>query len=611
MGLFTMKTLRLALLATAAFALPAAPALADHHGEMAATKAAAVQTEGERLSALFAESDARALELNPLGRLFRGDDKDAGRLGDFLTDSSFLAGRLDTQLNLALLAQIDRAKLNETDQLAYDVFKYDQTQSLKGATNEIRALTEVRPVNHFSGFHTFYPTFASGQGAAPFKTIDNYEDNLSRHKDYIAIGGRSIDKFREGMESGVLETKLTIDRVIKQLDTQLAIPVADSQFMGPVSMFPEDFSDADKARLTAEYLTATEALYASTTQMRDFLRDEYLPVARETVGLSQMKGGEALYLQMIESTTTLPLEPDYLHNLGLSEVERVKTGLEEIKAEVGFKGTLNEFFDFVRTDAQFKPESREALTQSYYDIGEQVDKKIGDYFSLLPKSPLEIKPYDPAIEQFSAGGSYQTGTPDGSRPGVFYFNAYDLPSRLTTGNVTLYLHEGAPGHHFQLSLGQENTDLPNFMRFGGNTAFIEGWALYSETLGYEMGFFEDPWNRYGTLQDEQLRAMRLVVDTGLHSKGWSREKAIDFMLANSGMTRTEVVSEVERYIAIPSQALAYKVGALKIQELRKKAEDAMGDDFDIKGFHAQVLGTGSLPLPVLEAKIDRWIASQL
>ncbi|GAA4643012.1 DUF885 domain-containing protein [Pontixanthobacter gangjinensis] len=609
-----MKTLRLAMLATAAFALPAAPALADHHAETAAGEAPAqaseMQTEGKRLSALFAESDARALELNPLGRLFRGDDKDADRLGDFLTDSSFLAGRLDTQLNLALLAQIDRAKLSETDQLAYDVFKYDQTQSLKGATNEIRALTEVRPVNHFSGFHTFYPTFASGQGAAPFKTIANYEDNLSRHEDYIAIGGRSIDKFREGMESGVLETKLTIERVISQLDTQLAIPVADSQFMGPVKVFPESFSDADKTRLTAEYQAATEALYASTEQMRDFLRDEYLPVARESVGLSQMKGGEALYLQMIESTTTLPLEPDYLHNLGLSEVARIKNGLEEIKAEVGFEGTLNEFFDFVRTDPQFKPESREALTQSYYDIGEQVDKKIGDYFSLLPKSPLEIKPYDPAIEQFSAGGSYQTGTPDGSRPGVFYFNAYDLPSRLTTGNVTLYLHEGAPGHHFQLSLGQENTDLPNFMRFGGNTAFIEGWALYSETLGYEMGFFEDPWNRYGTLQDEQLRAMRLVVDTGLHSKGWSREKAIEFMLANSGMTRTEVVSEVERYIAIPSQALAYKVGALKIQELRKKAEDAMGDSFDIKGFHAQVLGTGSLPLPVLEAKIDRWIAAQ-
>jgi len=607
-----MKTLRLALLAAAspiaALALSSAPALADHHAEASMEKKE--QTEGEKLKALFAESDARSLELNPLGRLFRGDDKNADRLGDFLTDSSFYAGRLDTKLNLALLAQIDRSKLSETDQLAYDVFKYNQDQSLKGATDEIRALTEVRPVNHFSGFHTFYPNFASGKGAAPFKTMENYEDNLSRHDDYILVGDRSIAKFREGMESGVLETKLTITNVIKQLDTQLEIPIADSQFMGPVGMFPDDFSDDDKARLTAAYEEKTKELYASHGRMRDFLRDEYLDAARDTVGLSQMKGGATLYAQMIENTTTLPLTADYLHNLGLSEVARIKNGLEEIKAEVGFEGTLTEFFDYVRTDEKFKPESREALTQNYYDIGKQVDTKIADYFSLLPKSDLRIEPYDPSIEQFSAGGSYQSGTPDGSRPGTFYFNAYDLPSRLTTGNVTLYLHEGAPGHHFQISLAQENEDLPAFMRFGGTTSFVEGWALYSETLGYEMGFYDDPWNRYGTLQDEQLRAMRLVVDTGLHSKGWTRDQAVEFMLENSGMTRTEVVAEVERYIAIPSQALAYKVGALKIQELREKAETALGDNFDIKGFHEQVLNTGGLPLPVLEAKIDRWIASQ-
>lgn len=601
--------LRSALLATALVAAPATPLLADDHGAGTAT-AEAPQNEGEKLKALFADSDKRSLELNPLGRLFRGDDSNADRLGDFLTDASFYAGLRDTQLNVALLQQIDRSKLSPTDQLAYDVFEYNQEQSLKGSTPEIRALTEVRPVNHFSGFHTFYPNFASGKGAAPFRTIANYEDNLSRHDDYIAVTDRAIGKFRDGMESGVLETKLTIGNVIKQLDTQLAIPVAESQFMGPVGMFPEGFTEEEKAWLTAAYEAKTAELYAAHTRLRDFLRDEYLPVARESVGLSQMKGGDALYRQMVEQTTTLPLDPDYLHQLGLSEVERIKTGLEEIKAEVGFEGTLNEFFDYVRTDPQFKPESREWLTQDYYRIGREVDEKIGGYFSLLPKSELQIKPYDPSIEQFSAGGSYQSGTPDGSRPGTFFFNAYDLPSRLTTGNVTLYLHEGAPGHHFQISLAQENEDLPAFMRFGGTTAFVEGWALYSETLGYEMGFFDDPWNRYGTLQDEQLRAMRLVVDTGLHSKGWSREQAIDFMLENSGMTRTEVVSEVERYIAIPSQALAYKVGALKIQELRSKAQEALGDDFDIKAFHAQVLNTGGLPLPVLEAKIDRWIASQ-
>ena len=568
------------------------------------------ESEHEKLFTLFAEADERDIALSPIWAIFRGDMRYADRMGDFFTDSHFLAKRTATQLNLSELKHIDRSKLNDTDKLAYDVFKYNEERSLAMATNEIAALTEVRPFNHFSGFHTFYPTFASGKGAAPFNTVKDYENNLSRHQDYIAILKRAIDKFREGMQNGVLETKLTIDRVVKQFDTQLAIPVKDSQFWGPIEIFPESFSQEDKKRLTEQYEQTVQDIYSATAQLRDFLRDEYLPIARESVGLSQMKGGAKLYQMMVEDSTTLSMTPDELHNLGLKEVKRIKNGMLEIKDEVSFKGSLNAFFDYVRTDPQFKPTSRESLTQTYYDIGQEVDKKIGEYFSLLPKSELEIKPYDPAIEQFSAGGSYQPGTPDGSRPGIFYFNAYDLPSRLTTGNVTLYLHEGAPGHHFQVSLAQENEALPSFMRFSFLPAFGEGWALYSETLGYEMGFFDDPWNRYGTLQDEQLRAMRLVVDTGIHAKGWTREQAIDFMLDNSGMTRTEVVAEVERYIAIPSQALSYKVGALKIQELRARAEKALGDDFDIREFHAQVLNTGGIPLAILEQKIDRWIASQ-
>ena len=605
-----MKLVRHALASGAALSLVLAanPAIArDHH---AATEAASEMSEHDKLFALFADADERSLKLNPVGALFRGDMRYADRLGDYLTDEYLASSKADNAENLAKLAEIDRSKLSPTDQLAYDVFAYNQQREQEGYAPAILAASEVRPVNHFSGFHTFYPNFASGQSAAPFKTVEDYENNLKRHEDYIAITDRAIGKFREGMETGVYETKLTIGNVVSQLDTQLAMPVEESPFFMPVKNFPEEFSAEEKARLTVEYTAATEEIYAAHERMRNFLRDEYMAVARDSVGLSQMKGGAELYRHMVEGTTTLPLEPDYLHELGLSEVARIKNGLEQIKQEVGFEGTLNEFFDYVRTDEQFKPESREALTQSYYDIGEQVDEKIGEYFSLVPKTPLEIKPYEEYREKFEAGGSYNSGAPDGSRPGTFYFNAYDLPSRLTTGNVTLYLHEGAPGHHFQISLAQENTDLPAFMRFGGNTAYVEGWALYSETLGYEMGFFDDPWNRYGTLQDEQLRAMRLVVDTGLHAKGWTREQAIDFMLENSGMTRTEVVAEVERYIAIPSQALAYKVGAIKIQELRKRAEDQLGEDFDIREFHAEVLDTGSLPMPVLENKIDRWIASK-
>ena len=601
--------LRLALAASSALLLAATPALAESAPQQAATTATA-QTEHDKLFALFEDADARELALNPLNRLFRGDDSDADTLGDFLSDSAFLAARTDTKLNLALLAQIDRSKLSPTDQLAYDVFKYTEEQALKGASDRIRTLTEVRPLNHFFGLHTFYPTFAGGKGVAPFKTLANYEDNLKRHDDYIAFINRAIGKFREGMASGVVETRLTVEIMITQLDTQLAIPLADSQFMAPTKEFPEGISEADKARLTAAYEAKTRELYAVNTALRDFLKTEYLPAARDSIGLSQMKGGAELYAQLVEESTTLPLDPETIHQLGLSEVARIKAELEKLKKEVKFKGTLTQFFDYVRTDPKFQPKTREALTQDYYRIGREVDAKIGDFFSLLPKSPLEIRPYDPSTEQFEAGGSYQPGSPDGSRPGVFYFNAYDLPSRLTPGNVTLYLHEGAPGHHFQISLAQENEALPAFMRYGGTTAYVEGWALYAETLGNEMGFYKDPWNRYGTLQDEQLRAMRLVVDTGIHAKGWTRDQAIDFMMENSGMTRTEVVAEVDRYIAIPSQALAYKIGALKIQELRKRAETTLGKRFDIKAFHEQVLNTGGLPLAILEQKIDRWIASE-
>ena len=602
--------LRLVLAASSALLLVAAPALAETAAAPTAETATAAQTEHDKLFALFEDADARELALNPLGRLFRGDDSNADTLGDSLTDTAFIAARTDTQLNLALLAQIDRAKLSPTDSLAYDVFKYTEERALAGASDRIRELTEVRPLNHFFGIHTFYPNFASGKGVAPFKTLANYEDNLKRHNDYVTFVDRAIAKFREGMASGVVETRLTVEIMVTQLDTQINTPLVDSMFMGPVKSFPEGMSEADKTRLTAAYEAKTREIYAANTRLRDFLRDEYLPVSRTSIGLSQMKGGAELYALLVEDSTTLPLKPEEIHQLGLSEVTRIKTELEALKAEVGFKGTLTEFFDYVRTDPKFQPKTREALTEDYYRIGREVDAKIGDFFSLLPKSPLEIRPYDPSTEQFEAGGSYQSGSADGKRPGVFYFNAYDLPSRLTPGNVTLYLHEGAPGHHFQISLAQENEALPAFMRYGGTTAFVEGWALYAETLGNEMGFYKDPWNRYGTLQDEQLRAMRLVVDTGIHAKGWTRDQAIDFMMNNSGMTRTEVVAEVDRYIAIPSQALGYKIGALKIQELRKRAEAKLGKRFDIKAFHEQVLNTGGLPLTILEQKIDRWIASQ-
>ena len=567
-------------------------------------------TESQRLAALFAADDEASLQRNPLNAMFRGDMRYADRFGDFISDAYFANERKAAEANLEALKSIDRAKLNATDKIAYDVFKQNQNDALKGLSKEIMDLTVVRPLNHFFGFHTFYPTFASGQGAAPFKTVQDYDNNLKRHKEFIVLMDRSIDRFRQGMASGVFETKMTITNVVDQLNTQLAQKTEESPYYGPVLKFPEGFSDADKARLTAEYRDIIEnGLYPANARLRDFLRDSYLPLAREQVGLSAMKGGEGLYQYMIEQTTTLPLKADEIHNLGLSEVGRIKSGMEAIRKEVGFKGTLPEFFEHLRSDPKFKLSSREALTQGYYDIGKIVDAKISTQFKYLPKAPLEIKPYEEFREKYEAGGSYQSGTPDGSRPGTFYFNAYDLPSRTTPGMTTLYLHEGAPGHHFQISIAQENEKLPAFMRFGGNTAYVEGWALYSETLGYDMGLFKDPYQRFGTLSDEMLRAMRLVVDTGLHSKGWTREQAIDYMLANSDMGKTDATAEVERYIAIPTQALAYKIGALTIMRLKNKAKTQLGKKFDVREFHNQVLNTGALPLTVLEKKIDDWVSA--
>ncbi|EMD82741.1 DUF885 domain-containing protein [Pacificimonas flava] len=589
----------------------AAPPPPAQAGDGAAVASGSQDAAHAALWALFRTSDEDQLKRNPLSALARGDMRYADRLGNYLTDAYYAAEKAAAQSEVAALQAIDRSALNETDRLAYDVFEYEKTQAIEGLTDELIALQVVRPLNHFYGFHTSYPVLASGEGAAPFKTVEDYENNLKRHAQFVELMDRAVQRFREGMASGVVETRLTINNVIGQLDTQLAQDPKDSPYYAPALNFPDSFSEADKARLAAEYERVIRGdIFPAYRRLRDFLADEYVAQARDQVGLSAMKGGETLYKRLIEETTTLPLEPDYIHELGLSEVARIRGQMEAIKTEVGFEGTLADFFEFLRTDPQFKPKSVESFTQGFYDIGAKVDARIGEQFSTIPKSPLEIRRVEPFREAGEAAGSYNSGTPDGSRPGVFYFNAYDLDNRQTYGMETLYLHEGSPGHHFQISLAQENEALPSFMRFGGNTAFVEGWALYAETLGPELGLFTDPYQRFGHLNDEMLRAMRLVVDTGLHSKGWTRDQAIKYMLDNSGMPEVDAISEVERYIAIPSQAVSYKIGALKIQELKKKAMDALGDRFDPREFHAQVLMTGALPLPILERKIDDWIAQR-
>ncbi len=573
--------------------------------------APAVQDAATRMRQLFSDSDEANLKLNPLNALYRGDMRYAARFGDMLSDAHIAAERAAAEDDLKRLAAIDRAQLSQTDQVLYDTFKWQRTLDLRGLQPDLAAIEVELPIDHFNGLHIYFPDLSSGEGAAPYKTVADYENGLSRIDGFVAFLDEAIVRFREGAAKGVTQPKLVVNNMVGQLDDLIAQGVDKSTFYGPIRKMPATFEDADKTRLTSAYRAAIATkIDPAFKRLRDFLKTEYLPEARASVGLSQMPGGAAYYAYLVERQTTTTMTPEEIHQLGLSEVARIKQGMETIKTRVGFKGSLSKFFDYVRNDPKFKLPTVQALGDGYRAIGKRVDAAVPKLFSTIPKAPLEIRPVPSYIEKTSAGAYYMQGTPDGSRPGVFYYNSYDLPSRTTPGMETLYLHEAIPGHHFQISLAQENASLPNFLRFDGNTAYVEGWALYSESLGPELGMETDPYQRFGAYDDEMMRAMRLVVDTGIHTKGWTRDQAIAYMLANSSMGKTDATAEVERYIAYPAQALAYKVGQLTIRKLRTKAEQALGPKFDVRAFHEQVLMTGALPMEVLEAKIDNWIAAQ-
>ncbi|HEX8308461.1 MAG TPA: DUF885 domain-containing protein, partial [Allosphingosinicella sp.] len=529
-------------------------------------------------------------------------------LGDFFSDSYYKAEREAARADLEALAAINRDSLGRDERVAYDVFRWQRGTDLRGLEGEVFAGTVVRPIDHFNGFHTFFAEISSGQGIAPYKTVEDYENGLARAKDFVRLADAAIARMEQGLASGVVQPRLIMTNVVEQLDAMLAEGVEGSSFYRPAAGFPAEVPESERPRLRAAYSESISTeIRPAVTRLRDFIRDRYLPKARSTVGLQDMKGGPALYRHLVAQSTTTDMSPDEIHRIGLAEVARLHREMETVKAQVGFTGTLQQFFEHIRTDPKFKPKSREALQQGYVAIGERLDSALPRMFSTIPKTPLEIRPVPALTEKGAARGSYQSGTTDGSRPGVFYFNAYDLPSRTIPTMETLYLHEGAPGHHFQISLAQENAALPSFMRFGGNTAYVEGWGLYAETLGRELGVYTDPYQYFGYLDSQLFRAIRLVVDTGIHSKGWTRDRTIQYILDNSSRGRSNATAETERYIAIPGQALAYKIGQLKISELRARAEKALGPRFDIREFHAQVLMTGALPLAVLERKIDDWI----
>ena len=563
-----------------------------------------------RLKQLFYNSDESSLKRHPIEAVFRGDLRYADQFGDYLTDGYLAAERAAVEHDLATLNTIDRSRLTPTDQIAYDVFKTRNETDLAGFAPALLKVQRDLPIDHMNGFQTFYPDFASGNGAAPFKTLADYENNLKRNAKYAVVLDRAIGLFRQGMKDKIVQPKLVVTNMIQEFENLIAEGVEGSTFYGPVKTFPATIPAADQARLKAAYgAQIRDVIIPAHRQMRDFLVNVYLPAARDTVGLSSLPGGDAYYTFLIRQNTTLPMTAEQVHQLGLTEVARILKGMEAQKQAVGFKGDLPTFFAFLRTDKQFQPSSVDQLRDGYRAIEARISKLIPEQFSLTPKTTLDIRPVPAFKEKTEAAGSYNGGTPDGSRPGVFYYNTYDLPSRYTWEMETLFLHEGVPGHHFQISLAQENTALPAFMRFGGNTAYVEGWALYAESLWKELGMETDPYERMGGLNDEMLRAMRLVVDSGIHAKGWTRDQAIDYMLANSPMARTDATAEVERYIAIPGQALAYKIGQLTIAGTKAKARAMLGPKFDPRDFHAQVLDTGALPMPVLEAKIDKWIAA--
>lgn len=598
--------LAMVLAPAAALALAAPSALASAPRELPA----AAESEDARLARIFAADSAREERLDPLAALYRGEAVDPGALSQLFTDPLDRRIRASARQSLGELARIDRARLSPERQISHDVFQRRKREQIAWLQPDIRMLTAVRPFNHFGGLQVEFPSLMARDGVVSYADEADYRRALMLDAALAGTLDNAVLRFRQGMASGVVEPKLTVRNMIGQIDALLAQPVEQSPFYSPVLDFPASVPETSRRQLRDAYTTLIrDRIYPAYRRLHAFLSEEYLPAAREELGLSAMKGGAGLYRRLIERETTLRLEPEEVHRLGLAEVARIRGEMDGVRQKMGFSGSLPEFFDFIRTELRFHPRASDDLVRGYAAVGRAVHAQIPRFFSRVPKTPLVIQPYPAYREKYEPGGSYNQGSADGSRPGVFYFNTYDLPSRLLTGMTTLYLHEGAPGHHFQISLAQEDASLPSFQRFDGNTAYVEGWALYAETLGYEMGLYNDPLQHWGTLDDEMLRAMRLVVDTGLHAKGWSREQAIDYMLANSGMGRSDATAEVERYIAIPGQALAYKIGALTIQRLRRKAESALGPRFDIRAFHDQVLGSGALPLPVLETKIDRWIAA--
>ena len=598
----TLRPLALALALTLAGATAAPVHAAD------APKAAATQqTKAQKLNALYDQYWEEVLKLNPLQATFQGDPRYNDQLPDF-GSATFRKQQHDfTARWLKTLEDLGPDGLQGQDLLSYQIFVRDAKNSLESE----QFPDWMMPIDQMRSLASFAVQLGSGTGAQPFKTVKDYDNWLARGNKLPGLFDTAIGNMREGIKAGVVQPRALMVKVVPQLDALIQDKPEDTLFWGPIKSMPADFPAADQQRLTAAYrdMIGTRMMPAYK-KLRAFIHDEYLPATRDSVGVDKLPNGQAWYAFNARMRTTTDMSPAQIHALGLSEVARIHGEIRKVMVQVGFKGSLQDFFKFMQEDPRFSFKNEDALLAHYRALEAKINQKVAEQFSLTPKAPFEIRAVEAFRAKSAAGGEYRSPSEDGTRAGIFYVNTYDLPTRKTWDAEDLYLHEAIPGHHFQIALQQELTNLPKFRRFGGETAFAEGWGLYAESLGKDLGVYTDPYNYFGYLQNELWRAIRLVTDTGLHSKDWTREQVIKYMLDNSAESETQATAEAERYVAWPGQALAYKIGELKIQELRDRAEKALGDKFDVREFHAEVLKDGSVPLDVLEAKITRWIASR-
>ncbi|TDP58699.1 DUF885 domain-containing protein [Flavobacterium dankookense] len=546
-------------------------------------------------------------ELNPLDATFNGQNEQNDKLVFEMTDSYRSKKKAFFEKYLTELKNIDFENLSDEEKNSYDIIKWEAEVGI----SLLEKNGNLMPINQFEGTHLTLGQLASAESAQPFKTVDDYEKFHKRMDLYTVWIDSAIVYMKKGINQNVVLPKALAIKIVPQFQSLITPKVEDNLFYSSCKKFPTEFTQEQKDNLSKKYAsTITEKLVPQFQKIVQFLNEEYIPKCRETSGIGSLNGGKELYQSLVKQWTTTTKTPEEIHELGLKEVARLRSEMEKVKTQVGFKGTITEFFNHVRNKPELKPfKNPEEVIANFEKYHKIIKPNVDKLFSLQPKTPFQIKRTE-AFRENTASAEYMQGAADGSRPGTFYVPIPDVKNYNYYADEDLFLHEAIPGHHFQISLQQENPDLPDFRKFNWFGAYGEGWALYTESLGKELGLYNDPYQYFGMLGSEMHRAIRLVVDTGLHNKGWTREQAIKYSLENEAESEASIIAEIERYMAIPGQALSYKIGQLKIIELRKKAETEMKDKFDIKVFHQNVLESGVMPLALLEKKINNWISSK-